>query len=74
MRRLRGLIEEIVWDEEAQQTLDVLVKSYPVLTRISAAKRLRDAAEAKARASGVGKVTSSAVLAVQSATQDGWAA
>ncbi len=68
------LNEELMWDEEAQQVLDGLVRAYPVLTRISAAKRLRDAAEASARASGQTLVTSATVLAVQSATNDGWAA
>ncbi len=68
------LAEELSWDESAQQTLDTLVRSYPVLTRISAAKRLRDAAEAKARAKGEVSVTSATVMAVQSSTGNGWAA
>ena len=68
------LSEDLSWDEEAQQTLDELVKGYPVLTRISAAKRLRDAAETNARASGLSSVTAQVVLAVQSATKDGWSA
>ena len=68
------LVEEIVWDEDAQQALDNLVRSYPVLTRISAAKRLRDAAEAKAKADGEKCVSVDSVLAVQTATRNGWAA
>ena len=65
--------EEISWDEEAQQALDELVRGYPVLTRISAAKRLRDAAEASARADGSSKVTADAVLSVQASVATGWA-
>lgn len=68
------LAEEIRWDEDAQRAFDDLVKGYPVLTRISAAKRLRDAAEAKARAKGLERVTPDAVIAAQSATAAGWVA
>jgi 3,8-divinyl chlorophyllide a/chlorophyllide a reductase subunit Z len=41
---------EMAWELDAQRKLDVLVTAEPVLVRISAAKRLRDAAEASARA------------------------
>jgi chlorophyllide a reductase subunit Z len=46
------LAREIQWDDEAKRALDELVEREPVLVRISAAKRLRDAAEAATRAAG----------------------
>ncbi|MEM0954434.1 MAG: chlorophyllide a reductase subunit Z [Pseudomonadota bacterium] len=47
----------IDWDKEAQSALDELIEAEPVLVRISAAKRLRDAAESTARGSGSDHVT-----------------
>jgi chlorophyllide a reductase subunit Z len=46
------LSTEVAWEESAQVELDRLVESEPVLIRISAAKRLRDAAERSARGRG----------------------
>jgi chlorophyllide a reductase subunit Z len=48
---------EMSWDMEAKTKLDQLIDAQPVLIRISAAKRLRDAAERAARAAGEDSVT-----------------
>jgi chlorophyllide a reductase subunit Z len=49
---------EIVWDSDAKAAFDKIIDAQPVLVRISAAKRLRDAAERIARADGADRVTS----------------
>jgi len=43
---------ELVWSSDAKRQLDDLVALEPVLVRISAAKKLRDTAEANARRAG----------------------
>ncbi len=57
------LHEEMAWSEEATALLEELVEQQPVLIRISAAKRLRDAAERDARGLGDVVVMADHVLA-----------
>jgi 3,8-divinyl chlorophyllide a/chlorophyllide a reductase subunit Z len=51
------LHRELPWSDAAKSALDRLVDAQPVLVRISAAKRLRDAAERAARAAGEDEVS-----------------
>ncbi len=55
---------ELAWDDDAKQALDRMVDSQPVLVRISAAKRLRDAAERDARQAGQERVTADILAAL----------
>ncbi|MBP7292467.1 MAG: hypothetical protein KBB21_37910, partial [Nannocystaceae bacterium] len=48
--------EELPWDEAAERAIDDALSSTPILTRISAAKELRDAAERTARRAGASRV------------------
>jgi 3,8-divinyl chlorophyllide a/chlorophyllide a reductase subunit Z len=61
------LEEQIPWDDEAKAVLDRLVDAYPVLTRISAAKQLRDKAERQALEAGEGRVTAARMAALDDA-------
>jgi len=47
---------ELEWSDDAKARLDALVEEQPVLVRISAAKRLRDAAERETRRRGEARV------------------
>lgn len=51
------LHRELAWAPEAKARFDAFVERQPVLVRISAAKRLRDAAERAAREAGHSRVT-----------------
>ena len=55
---------QIQWDTDAKARLDQLVEKQPVLVRISAAKRMRDAAEATARRRGEDTVTADCLAEV----------
>ncbi|MEM6511492.1 MAG: chlorophyllide a reductase subunit Z [Pseudomonadota bacterium] len=56
--------QELHWQAEAQQALEDLVATKPVLIRISATKQLRDAAENLARNKGLDEVTRECLEAV----------
>ena len=68
------LHQELPWDDEAKDALDELLEAHPVLVRISAAKRLRDAAERNARRAGEGRVTAVCVGQARAALTEGQAA
>ncbi len=67
------LHEEMLWGDEAKALLDEVLEAQPVLVRISAAKRLRDAAESGARRAGDGRVTT-ALCRKRARGSDAWAA
>jgi chlorophyllide a reductase subunit Z len=52
---------ELPWNEDAQNMLDQVLAQSPILTRISAARRMRDAAERNARGAGEERVTTDCV-------------
>ena len=65
---------ELAWDAAAMTRLNEIVDSSPVLLRISAAKRLRDAAERSARKAGDEIVSLACVERAQSLLVEGLAA
>ncbi len=65
---------ELPWDDDAKERLDELVNLQPVLVRISAAKRLRDAAERDALRLGEERVSAHRVINAQTNIAAGRAA
>ncbi|UCF51468.1 MAG: chlorophyllide reductase subunit Z, partial [Bradyrhizobium sp.] len=61
------LHQEILWSDDAKAMLDEVLEAHPVLVRISAAKRLRDAAESSARRAGEDRVTADFVTSARAA-------
>jgi len=62
------LIKDLPWDAEAQRLLDDIVARHPILTRISAARRLRDAAEKAALDQGCDTVNAASVASIAPTT------
>ncbi len=67
-------LEELPWDDAAKAALDGFVDAEPVLVRISAAKRLRDAAERAARRSGENVVSAQRIRDTRRALLEGQSA
>ena len=63
------ILAQVAWEDEAKTEFDALVEAQPVLVRISAAKRLRDAAERAARNAGLPAVTARELAAAARAIE-----
>jgi chlorophyllide a reductase subunit Z len=55
--KVQSSIKTMPWEQEAQVLLNKLISNQPVLTQISAAKRMRDEAELEARKQNIERVT-----------------
>jgi chlorophyllide a reductase subunit Z len=64
---------ELQWDDAARARFDEIVEASPVLVRISAAKRLRDAAERDARRADEDRVTATTVARANAMLVEGHA-
>jgi chlorophyllide a reductase subunit Z len=55
--KVQSTLKTMPWEQEAQTLLNKLISNQPVLTQISAAKRMRDEAELEARKQNIERVT-----------------
>jgi chlorophyllide a reductase subunit Z len=65
---------ELPWDDDAKKAFDLIIEEQPILIRISAAKRLRDAAERSARQAGETRVTAKRIALSRPFIKEGHAA
>jgi 3,8-divinyl chlorophyllide a/chlorophyllide a reductase subunit Z len=64
----------IAWDDDAHEMLQELINAQPMLVRISAAKQMRDRAEADARAAGASHVELQRLVELFGSVDEGQAA